>query len=155
MEAGLGGVSETSGVAQARAKRDADFYASLNLKKQYSVLTLHGIEKVGIHNAQRLDGFAEDGSAMQLFFDTLTGLLVRVVSNAWLSSGEVPPARDFDDYRDVAGAKFPFLIRENGPRPTQRAETHPDKVELNVPIADSKFAMPASRVNPWMHGASR
>ena len=92
---------------------------------------------------------------MQLFFDTQTGLLIRAVSNAWLLPGDVPPSTDFDDYRDVGGVMFPFVIRENGPKPNQRVDTHLDKVELNVPIDDGRFAMPAPKANPWVHAASR
>lgn len=52
---------------------------------------------------------------------------------------------DFSDYRVVEGVKFPFDITEDrtGKEPSLSYVTYTEKVEVNVPLQDSLFAVPA------------
>jgi len=51
---------------------------------------------------------------------------------------------DFDNWRDVEGVKFPFDIMEErtGKEPVVTLVTYTDKIEINVPMDDGRFAAP-------------
>jgi len=157
MENGPASVNPLKGMAAARVRSDSDFYGPFDLKKEYPGLKLVGLEKLSGHDVYHLDGFSYDGSPVQLYFDAKSGLLLRKITSAWLGLGEGAITKDYDDYRTVGGIKFPFLIRETGPKPTQVVEIHRNEVKVNVPIDVNKFTMPApvkpasSWTNPTNH----
>jgi predicted O-methyltransferase YrrM len=64
-----------------------------------------------------------------LYFDTETGLLIWI-GHAW----------ELKDYREVNGVKFPFRIATS--RKGGESYFAFDKIEHNVPIDDSQFAIP-------------
>jgi hypothetical protein len=59
--------------------------------------------------------------------------------------GIIPDQIDFEDYREVDGVKLPFTIRvstvDAGNAYSVRKLT---EIKLNVPVEESKFAMPAA-----------
>ena len=55
-----------------------------------------------------VQGNGERGSFASLYFDRESGLLVRVVRHTPSQIGKVPTQVDYEDYRDVAGIKFPY-----------------------------------------------
>ncbi len=72
-----GTVTSAGGTDLTRAKRDADFYESINLKGEYTRLNVTGIEKVGDRNAYLVIGTPVGDNPERLYFDTATGLLLR------------------------------------------------------------------------------
>jgi hypothetical protein len=50
------------------------------------------------------------------------------------------------DYRTVAGLVFPHVIEVGPKRGDDRQKVIFDKIEVNVPIEDTRFAMPAAAV---------
>ena len=72
----------------------------------------------------------------QLWYDTQTGLLVRVE----YTFGTAVLQLDWGDYRDVDGLMVPFKIREAG---TENWTIQCSEVKLNEPIDDTTFARPA------------
>jgi hypothetical protein len=157
IENGPSNVTPAKGTAAARVKADSDFYEPFDLKKEYPGLQLVGLEKLAGHDVYHLDGFASSGSPVQLYFDVKTGLLLRKVTSAWLKLGEGTITMEYDDYRAVGGIKFPFLVREIGPKPSQVVEIQRNELKVNVPIDATKFTMPApakpssSWTNPTNH----
>jgi photosynthetic reaction center cytochrome c subunit len=136
-----------------RAKRDADFFDCLNLKKKYTDLSVTGIETVNHREAYVLTGTPADDSPEELYFDKQTGLLLRKATIVPTALGDSPMEINYDDYRDTgSGVKVPFLIRLYPF--SQRTELQANstirvlKVQDNLPIAGSKFVRPQSRVQP-------
>ena len=77
---------------------------------------------------------------VNLYFDDETGLLARTVTYADSPVGFAPTQVDYDNYREVAGAKLPHKITVtwlDGKSIIELTEITP-----NAPIDDSKFAPP-------------
>jgi photosynthetic reaction center cytochrome c subunit len=141
-----GVVTESTGVALARAKRNSDFYQSLDLKQQYTRLAVRGIEKVRDHDAYMVQAVPQGDTAERLYFDTQSGLLLRKWTATPTTIGNNPLQTDYDDYRDPGdGVKTPYLIRIAGLSPAQGVTVHVEKVQDNVPIDNSKFDKPAPK----------
>lgn len=144
-----GRVSEVTGVAESRAKRTADFYECLDLKHEYTVMTVQGITKVGDRKAYLVIGLPEGDSPERLFFDVRTGLLLRKITTVPTPVGDFPSGIDYEDYRDAgSGVKYPFLIRITGVSPTISSTIHVQKVQDNVAIDNGMFAKPEGKVAP-------
>jgi len=86
---------------------------------------------------QVVQGTTPGGTRVKLFFDTKSGLLVRVARFADTALGFNPSQVDYSDYRDLAGVKVPFhwtLTWTDG-----RSEFDMSDVQPNVPIDAAKF----------------
>jgi len=136
-----------------RAKRDSDFFDSLDLKKKYSDLSVMGIETVNHREAYVVTGTPGDDSPETLYFDKQTGLLLRKATIVPTAMGDSPMEINYDDYRDAGdGVKVPFVIRLNPF--SQRTELQANstirviKVQDNLAIPNEKFARPKPRVQP-------
>ncbi len=151
IQAANGVVTEATGVTNAplpplaRVKRNADFYEPLNLKQQYPRLTVRGLEKVRGVDAYVVVGVPDGDLPERLFFDTQTGLLVRKSTAVATALGNYPIQTDYDDYRDVGGVKFPYLVRTVAISPADDLTIHVEKVQNNPTVDAGKFAKPASR----------
>ena len=81
---------------------------------------------------------------VRLYFDSKTGLMVRLVRYADTPLGRNPTQIDYADYREQDGVKIPFrwtLSRPNGRFTIQIAD-----VKDNAAIDDGKFVRPAGDV---------
>jgi hypothetical protein len=86
---------------------------------------------------QVVQGTTPGGTRVKLFFDTKSGLLVRVARFADTALGFNPSQVDYSDYRDLAGVKVPFhwtLTWTDG-----RSDFDMSEVQPNVPIDAGKF----------------
>ena len=89
-----------------------------------------------------VQGSGPRGLLATLYFDSESGLLVRLVRSARTPIGRVPTEVDFGDYRDVNGIKMPFRVMFawlDG-----RDAIQLNQIQTNVPIDPSKF----SRLGP-------
>ncbi|MDP8980462.1 MAG: photosynthetic reaction center cytochrome c subunit family protein [Acidobacteriota bacterium] len=88
-----------------------------------------------------VQGTGPNGLLTTLYFDKVSGLLLRMVRYGRTPIGRVPTQIDFADYRDVDGIKFPFhliLAWLDGRDAIQLTQ-----IQTNVPIDDKKFGDPA------------
>jgi photosynthetic reaction center cytochrome c subunit len=146
-----GAVTDATGPDLIRAKRDVDFYESLNLKQEYSRLAVRPVEKVNNRDAYLVIGFPRGGGLPERFyFDVQTSLLLRRLTLLPTQLGNSPWQVDYDDYRDTgSGVKFPFVIRMI-PGTSAAVLARPstirvEKVQDNAPIDGGKFANPQSK----------
>lgn len=89
------------------------------------------------HPVQVVQATAPGGTRVKLFFDTKSGLLVRVARFADTPLGFNPSEVDYSDYRDVAGVKVPFhwtLTWTDG-----RSDFDMTDLQVNVPVDAAKF----------------
>jgi photosynthetic reaction center cytochrome c subunit len=77
---------------------------------------------------------------VNLYFDS-TGRLVRLVRFVDTAIGRIPTQIDYDDYRDLAGIKFPFKITSTWT--DGQATVELTDVQANVQIDPARFAQPA------------
>lgn len=131
---------------------EAGLYFPAHIKQLLSNLKvgfpLNGVttlisERPGVDDRELIvmQGTTAAGNSVKLYFDTNSGLLVRMVRYTKLPVGWAPTELDFADYRDVSGIKIPFRIAKtwvNG-----HSVTELTSIDLNVPIPDAKFRMPA------------
>jgi hypothetical protein len=149
-----GNVTAPPAIDQDRARRAADFYEPLNLKKEYTQLTVDGMASVNGHEAYLVTGRLQGNTPPEhLYFDALNGLLLRKTAALPTPAGDSPFQITYEDYRDTgSGVKFPFVIRMDPSGP--RIELDPTstllitKVQDNVAIDDAKLAKPAPKTQP-------
>ena len=102
----------TNSVDATRAKRNADFYEPLDMKQAYTQLKVAGVAKVNDHDTYEVVATPANDLPERLYFDTLTGLLLRKITVLPSQLGDSPFQVDYDDYRVTnGGVRFPFTIR--------------------------------------------
>lgn len=136
------GLREQKGGELAETKREADFYHPLNFRQLYSKILVAGTEKLGDRSAYEVDATpVEGGEPDKVYFDVLTGLPIRAITQHHDPDGGVEEFQeDFEDYRTVDGIKIPFTIHQSN---LQAAFTIKlDEVRHNVELDDAQFAKP-------------
>ena len=121
-------------------RRESDFHRNLKLKEVYSKLTVTGREKINNADAYVIEAMPASGAAERLYFDSNTGLLIRryIVSETFL--GKLPLQIDFEDFRNVDGAKEPFLIHWSMPGRIWGRKLN--EIKHNIDLSDSQFDPP-------------
>lgn len=89
-----------------------------------------------------MQGSTAGGNRVRLYFDSESGLLVRMVRYTNLPFGFITTEMDYTDYRDVAGFKIPFRITKTWV--DGRSVTELNSVQVNVPVDAAKFSKPAA-----------
>jgi len=142
-----GAVTESTGPVPApplaRVKRAADFYEALNLKQAYSQVTTRGMVKVNDRDAYLVVGTPAGDLPEQLYFDKETGLLVRKGTATPTAFGDYAIQTDFEDYREVGGVKYPYLVRTIGVSPADSTTMYVERIENNPPLDNVTFLKPA------------
>jgi photosynthetic reaction center cytochrome c subunit len=131
---------EMSPAESAAAGIDAEFYLALRLKEIFPQLRVGRPEEIAGTPCVTLIGSGPNRPPVRLYFDSKSGLLVRVVRFAETPLGRNPTQIDYADYREADGVKIPFrwtLARPNGRFTIQIAS-----VQTNVTVDDAKFAKP-------------
>jgi hypothetical protein len=135
-------------VDQSRARRNAGFYSdTLDLKQQYTKVEVSGVAQIDGAEAYELLGYPANDSVEKLYFDVVTGLLLR--KNTVLSTplGNSPFQVDYADYHETtSGLRYPFTISMTPATPRSEPTTHSilriQKVEDNPAIDTARFAKP-------------
>jgi zinc protease len=136
------GLRDQAGAELAESKRGSEFLQAFELRKLYSKLTVTGTEKIGEHDVYVIEAAVPEGSdPTKMYFDSRTGLLVRVESENHDSGGVSHLRTDVDDYRDVDGVKLPFISKQTNGDTTYTITI--SEVHHNVELEDSDFAKPA------------
>ncbi len=91
---------------------------------------------------QVVQGSRPGGALATFYFDSESGLLVRLVRYANSKVGRLPAQIDYSDYRDVAGIKVPFRFKMTW-LDGQEDVTLTD-VQLNVPVDAARFGKAAA-----------
>ena len=91
---------------------------------------------------QVVQGSRPGGALATFYFDSQSGLLVRLVRYANSRVGRLPTQTDYSDYRDVSGIKIPFRLKVTWLDGQENIEL--TDVQVNGPIDAAKFAKPAA-----------
>ncbi len=137
------GLREMAGAELADAKRDAEFYRDIRLKQLFPKMTITGKEKVGERDAYVIEATPADGKPEKMYFDTQTGLLLRLDNDRESPQGSAHVETYFEDYKETGGVKMPFTIKIVRPEISFTLKT--TEVKQNVPIDDAKFNKPAAQ----------
>ena len=137
------GLREQSGTELLDAKRNAEFYRDIELARIYPKMVLMGTEKVGARDAYVIEATPADGGApSKFYFDTESGLLVRLDMTSETPQGKIPTQSYFEDYRVVDGVKVAFIGRTS--LGTTSLITTLTEVRHNVPVDAAKFEKPVA-----------
>ncbi len=138
------GLRDQTGPELAESKRGADFLHAFKMRRVYASMSVSGTEKIGDRDAYVVEAAVpEGGDPTKMYFDTRTGLLLRVISQNHDADGVTQLSEEFDDYRDVDGVKVPFVWRQTVGETTYTLTF--SEVHHNVELNDSEFAKPAAR----------
>jgi outer membrane lipoprotein-sorting protein len=124
------------------ASMDADLQFPAHLKQMLGKTELQGVEKIDDHDAYFVIGERDGKTPLQLYFDTKSGLLLRLIRYADTPLGRLPTQIDYSDYRDAGSVRIPF--RWTLARPGGRFTIQITEVKNNVPVDDAKFEKPAA-----------
>jgi outer membrane lipoprotein-sorting protein len=102
-----------------------------------------GLEKVGERDAWRLAVTLRNGESRDIFLDLKTQLQIRTIASRTVQGRQVEIESDLGDYREVGGVLLPFFFETRARGVAGRQVVRFEKIELNVPIDDSRFALPA------------
>jgi photosynthetic reaction center cytochrome c subunit len=122
------------------ARLDANLHFPVHAKTLYPKFKVDNGEKINGHDTYLVMGYEEGRPPLRLYFDTQTGLLLRLVRYAQSPLGLNPTQLDYADYRDADGVKVPF--RWTVSRPGNRFTIQVEEMKQNVPVDDSKFVAP-------------
>lgn len=127
------------------AEDQADFDGPLmDWKAKGSTLELVGKESVEGADAYKLKLTKKDGKVEYYYLDTETCLIVKEEAKRKMQGAEVEGESYLSDYKDVGGIMVPFSIT-NGVKGSDRKQAMTfDKIEVDVPLDDTRFAMPAA-----------
>ena len=100
-----------------------------------------------------VQGRKASGLLIKLYFDTESGLLMRLVRYSQSPVGRVPMQIDYSDYRDVSGIKLPFKWTSTWTDGRTKFEL--SSVQVNANVDASRFAKPAPPATPPPQGPNR
>jgi len=126
-------------------KETADFDGPLvDYKAKGNAVELVGKEKVAGTDAYHLKVTLKNGEVRDLYLDAKTFLGCKAVTKNAVPGSETELESTFGDYKEVEGLMFPFSIEQRivGNAGASQKITF-KKIELNVPLEDSFFTMPA------------
>jgi len=127
------------------ASADAGLAFPAQIKQQFKNWRV-GFPAVTINDkpVQVIEGTTAGGSAVKLYFDKETGLLVRQVRYNNTIIGLTPTHVEYSDYRMVGGVKVPYHWTATWV--DGQSTTELSSVQANVPIDAARFAKPAPAV---------
>lgn len=111
------------------------------------------VELVGKENlegtpAYKLKVTLKNGNVKYMYLDADSGLQIKEEEKLTMHGSERETEASLSDYREVNGVMFPFAT-ENGIKGSpQKQKLTVDKVEINVPVDDAIFKMPATAPAP-------
>jgi hypothetical protein len=125
---------------------DADIDGPLvNYKQKGNAVEYLGVDQVDGDDAYKLKVTLKGGDIIYYYLDPETSLEIRKEYQVMVRGSVREFAQDLGSYKPVAGVMFPFSVA-SGPkgRPDDWATTTYDKIEVNVPLDEAQFAVPAS-----------
>jgi len=125
---------------------DADFDGPLvNYKEKGNTVEYLGHDTVDGDDAYRLKITLANGDIYYYYLDPDTYLEIRKETQEFIRGSVRENVIDLGSYKPVAGVMYPFSIA-SGPKddPTSWQTVTMEKIEANVPLEASDFALPAS-----------
>jgi outer membrane lipoprotein-sorting protein len=122
-------------------KEEADMDGPLvNYKEKEIALELVGKEKLNERDVYNLKMTLKEGQVRNIYLDARTFLEVKETGSFQEHGKKIGFVTLFKNYRPVQGVLFPYIVEQTtGDEEAQ--VTRLQKLEVNVPIADSVFTM--------------
>lgn len=116
----------------------------VDYKSKGHQVELLGKEKIEGTDAYKLKLTLKNGDVQTIYIDADSFLQIKEVDKRTIRGTETETESSIGDYKEVNGILFPFAV-ENAIKGTdQKQKITISKIELNVPVDDSIFKMPAA-----------
>ncbi|HEX8499661.1 MAG TPA: c-type cytochrome [Pyrinomonadaceae bacterium] len=125
----------------ADARRAAQLMGAVKFTPA-ETMRVAGRRRVGDREAVVVVDRPSETVSRRYFFDAETGLLLRIVTLTDAILNQLPEQMDFEDYRDVEGAKLPFTVRLSAIDTYNSYTRKITEVRPGVPVDDKLFEMP-------------
>jgi hypothetical protein len=125
---------------------DSDFDGPLvDYKAKGNVIEYLGHDIVDGDDALRLKVTLKNGDIVYYYLDPDTFLEIRKETQEFIRGSVRENTFDLGSYKPIGGVMYPFSIA-SGPKndPTSWQTVSVEKIEVNVPLDPSEFALPAS-----------
>jgi hypothetical protein len=125
---------------------DSDFDGPLvDYKAKGNTVEYLGHDIVDGDDALRLKVTLKNGDIIYYYLDPDTFLEIRKETQEFIRGSVRESTADLGSYKPIGGVMYPFSIA-SGPKndPTQWQTVSVEKIEVNVPLDPSDFALPAS-----------
>jgi len=125
-------------------QEEADIDGPLvDYKAKGNQVELVGKENVEGTPAYKLKVTLKNGNVKYMYLDADSGLQIKEEEKRIMHGSEQETEASLGDYREVNGVMFPFAI-ENGIKGSpQKEKITIEKLEINVPLDEASFKMPA------------
>ena len=133
--------SEDVKAAEANADMDGPL---VDYKAKGHQVALVGKEKVAGADAWKLKVTLKNGDTLYYYLDAGSSLEIRIESTRVVRGREQQGEQTLGDYREVGGIMIAHALQIGERGGPEKQKITIDKVELNVPVDDSRFAMPAA-----------
>jgi outer membrane lipoprotein-sorting protein len=113
----------------------------------------HQVELIGKEDLDgkpvyRLKLTTKNGDVRSYLIDASTFLTTKWVGLRKIGDKDFPWESSLSDYRAVQGLKYPFKIEQGSPGTDFKQTLTTEKIEIDPPLDDSRFAKPASPTPP-------
>ncbi|HXJ89803.1 MAG TPA: outer membrane lipoprotein-sorting protein [Candidatus Binatia bacterium] len=116
----------------------------VDYKSKGHQLELLGKEKVEGTDAYKLKLTLKNGDVQTIYLDADSFLEIKEVTKRTVRGTDQEVEAAIGDYKEVNGMMFPFAIENAVKGSDQKQKITITKIELNVPVDDSVFKMPAA-----------
>lgn len=136
--------------------RDADFDGPLvDYREKGNTVEYLGHDVVDGDDALRLKVTLKNGDIIYYFLDPDTYLEIRKEVQENIRGSIRESVSQMGSYKPVAGVMFPFSVSQGSKEDPDSQTTTIEKIEVNVPIDQADFAVPASLKQPAAADASK
>jgi outer membrane lipoprotein-sorting protein len=134
-----------SGDETKQMQEEADIDGPLvDYKAKGNQVELIGKEKVEGTDAYKLKVTLKTGDVQYIYLDADSGLEIREESKRMIRGTEQETETSLSDYREVNGLMYAFATESGIKGSPERQKLTIEKIELNVPVDDATFKMPAA-----------
>jgi outer membrane lipoprotein-sorting protein len=127
----------------------ADFEGALvNYRDKGHQVEYLGIEDVEGTPAHNLKLTKQNGEVEHHFLDAEASLEIKAKGKRMVNGQEIEFDVTFGDYKEVGGLVLPHSIEAKAPGAPAGQTITMERIELNVELADDRFAMPAAEPKP-------
>ena len=117
----------------------------IDYKEKGNTVELVGKEKVEGTDCYTLKVTLKNGDVRTYFIDVESSLEIKIESRTMVRGTEQLGDTLVGDWKDVGGILVPHSIDSGQPGAQARQKFTIEKVELNVPLDDARFAMPVKK----------
>jgi outer membrane lipoprotein-sorting protein len=117
----------------------------VDYKEKGHTVELLGKEKVEGTDCYKLKVNLKSGDSMTYYIDAETRLEIKIDGRTMVRGTEQLSETLIGDWKDVGGILMPHSIDNGQPGAPMRQKITVEKIELNVPLDASRFAMPGKK----------